>query len=419
MSTKIKIKDMPIVVIGAGIAGLCVSYYLSKKKINHIILEKGVVGNTWVNERWDNFYLVNPNWAIKIPEFDINSKNFPSKDPNGFLSKNEVVKYLQSFSTFIGSKIHEKENVEQITKEEGGYKIVTSNQVISSKIIVLANGAFGDPYIPKISQNLDKEIFQIHSSEYKNPSQLPKGDIVVVGSGQSGAQIAEDLLVSGKNVWLAVSKCGRRPRSYRGKDSSWWNYNMGSFDKTVDQVPFENRWKCSPHTSGSMGGHDINLLDLSEKGLNLIGSINQCDKNKLLINDDLYNNIKYSDDHAINWAKGVDKFIDEKKMDTKFEKINPDKRVIKSDLISIDKLNLNKSQDSIIWSTGFRYNYDWIDLDISDNNNQPVQKRGITKYPGFYFMGLQWMHSSKSAQFIGVAEDAEFIVKDILSKNLF
>ena len=194
---------------------------------------------------------------------------------------------------------------------------------------------------------------------------------------------------------------------------------MGSFDKTVDQVPFENRWKCSPHTSGSMGGHDINLLDLSEKGLNLIGSINQCDKNKLLINDDLYNNIKYSDDHAINWAKGVDKFIDEKKMDTKFEKINPDKRVIKSDLISIDKLNLNKSQDSIIWSTGFRYNYDWIDLDISDNKNQPVQKRGITKYPGFYFMGLQWMHSSKSAQFIGVAEDAEFIVKDILSKNLF
>ena len=418
MNSKQKIKDIPIVVIGAGIAGLCVSYYLSKKNINHIILEKGVVGNTWVNERWDNFYLVNPNWAIKIPEFDISSKYFPSNDPDGFLSKNQVVKYLQSFSNFIGSKINENENVEQITKEEIGYKITTSKQIILSKIVVLANGAFGGPYTPEISKSLDKNIFQIHSSEYRNPNQLPEGKVVVVGSGQSGSQIAEDLLISGKNVWLAVSKCGRRPRSYRGKDSSWWNYNMGSFDKTVDEVPFENRWKCSPHTSGSMGGHDINLLDLAEKGLNLCGSINDCQKNKLIINDNLYNNIKHSDEHAINWAKGVDKFITEKKINTNIEKINPDKRIVKSKLISIDELALNESKDSIIWSTGFRYNYDWIDLDISDNNNQPQQKRGITKYPGFYFMGLQWMHSSKSAQFIGVAEDAEFIVNDMLSKNL-
>ena len=114
----------------------------------------------------------------------------------------------------------------------------------------------------------------------------------------------------------------------------------------------------------------------------------------------------------------MDKFITEKKINTNIEKINPDKRIVKSKLISIDELALNESKDSIIWSTGFRYNYDWIDLDISDNNNQPQQKRGITKYPGFYFMGLQWMHSSKSAQFIGVAEDAEFIVNDMLSKNL-
>ncbi|MBC62786.1 MAG: hypothetical protein CL746_00420, partial [Chloroflexi bacterium] len=125
----------------------------------------------------------------------------------------------------------------------------------------------------------------------------------------------------------------------------------------------------------------------------------------------------YSDEHAINWAKGVDKFITKKKIMTNIQKINPDKRIVKSQLISIDELDLDESKDSIIWSTGFRYNYDWVDLDITDINNQPQQKRGVTKYPGFYFMGLQWMHSSKSAQFIGVAEDAEFIVKDIISKN--
>ncbi len=247
---------------------------------------------------------------------------------------------------------------------------------------------------------------------------MPKGKIIVVGSGQSGAQIAEDLLNSRKNVWLAVSKCGRRPRKYRGKDSSWWNYEMGLFDKTVDEVPFEDRWKCSAHTSGSMGGHDINLLDLAEKGLNLCGSIKKCEKNKLYINNDLFKNIKFSDEYALNWSKEVDMYVNNKKLNAKYEKIEPDKRIIQNQLNSIDELGLNKFEDSIIWSTGFRYNYDWIDLKITDNNNHPIQKRGITKFPGFYFMGLQWMHSSKSAQFIGVSEDADFIVKDILSKNL-
>jgi len=418
MQTNNKPNDIPIVIIGAGIAGLCVSYYLSQKNIKHIILERGVIGNTWVTERWDSFHLVNPNWAIKIPDFDISSKYFPSNNPDGFLNKTEVINYIQSFADFIGCKIHEKENVKKISHKNSQYKIITSKQIITTKIVIVANGAFGNAHIPTISKNLHENIFQIHSSEYKNPNQLPKGKVVVVGSGQSGAQIAEDLLNSGKDVWLAVSKCGRRPRKYRGKDSSWWNYEMGQFDKTVDEVSFEDRWKCSAHTSGSMGGHDINLLDLRKKGLNLCGSIKKSEKNKLFINNDLFKNIKFSDEYALNWSEEVDKYIINKKINTKFEKIEPDKRIIKTQLDSIDKLSIKEFEDSIIWSTGFRYNYDWIDLAVTDINNHPIQKRGITKFPGFYFMGLQWMHSSKSAQFIGVSEDADFIVNDILSKNL-
>jgi len=413
-----KNNDIQVVIVGAGIAGLCVSYYLSKKKINHIILERGKIGNTWVNERWDSFHLVNPNWAIKIPDFDINSNHFPSNNPDGFLNRSEVINYIQSFARFIGSKIHENENVEKISRKNNLYKIVTSKQIITTKILIVANGAFGNAHIPTINKTIDENIFQIHSSEYKNANQMPKGKVIVVGSGQSGAQIAEDLLNSRKNVWLAVSKCGRRPRKYRGKDSSWWNYEMGLFDKTVDEVPFEDRWKCSAHTSGSMGGHDINLLDLAEKGLNLCGSIKKCDKNKLYINNDLFKNIKFSDEYALNWSKEVDMYVNNKKLNAKYEKIELDKRIIQKQLNSIVELGLNKFEDSIIWSTGFRYNYDWIDLKITDKNNHPIQKRGITKFPGFYFMGLQWMHSSKSAQFIGVSEDADFIVKDILSKNL-
>ena len=418
MQSNKKINNTSIVIIGAGIAGLCISYFLSKKNIDHIILEKGVIGNTWINERWDNFYLVNPNWAMKIPEFDITSNNFPFSNPDGFLNKKEIINYVQSFAKFIGSKIYENEKVENISKEKNQYKIITSNQIINCNIAIVATGAFGNPHIPEISKNLDNKIFQIHSSEYKNPSQLPKGKVVVVGSGQSGAQIAEDLLASGKEVWLAVSKCGRRPRNYRGKDSSWWNYEMGLFDKTIDEVDFQDRWKCSAHTSGSMGGHDINILDLEQKGLNLCGTIRECKKNNLIINDNLFENIKFSDDYALSWSKEVDKYIIKKNISIKFENISPDKRIISDNFRSIDNLALNKDEDSIVWSTGFRYNYDWIDLDITDDSNHPIQRRGVTKYQGFYFMGLQWMHSSKSAQFIGVAEDADFIVSDILSKNL-
>ena len=140
-----------------------------------------------------------------------------------------------------------------------------------------------------------------YSKEYKSIDQLPEGGVLVVGAGQSGAQIAEELLENGKETWLAVSKCGRRPRNYRSKDSSWWNYEMGSFDKTVDDVPFEQRWGCSPHTSGSRGGHDINLITLAEQGLKLCGTVKNCNSNKIVFNDNLHQNLIFSDPFLINF----------------------------------------------------------------------------------------------------------------------
>ena len=412
-------ETLPIVIIGAGIAGLCISFYLNKKNIPHIIIEKGKAGNTWIEERWDNFHLVNPNWAMKIPEFGFESDHFPSKDPNGFLNKKEIVNYIQSFARYLNSEIYENENVIKISKNNNSYEIQTSKRLIHTNTVIIATGAFGNPYIPEIHKNLDKDIFQIHSSKYKNSTGLPEGKVVVVGSGQSGAQIAEDLLDSGRKVILAVSKCGRRPRKYRGKDSSWWNYEMGLFDKTVHDVKLEERWKCSAHTSGAKGGHDINLIDLAENGLELCGSIKNCQGNKLFLKDNVYENVKFSDTYAINWRKNVDEFITKNNIKAPQESIKIDERIQSNILKNYDQILLNKEINSIIWATGFRYNFDWIDLDITDKNSHPIQYRGVTKYKGLYFMGLQWMYSSKSAQFIGVAEDAEYIVNDIVSKNLF
>ena len=412
-------ETLPIIIIGAGIAGLCISFYLNKKNIPHIIIEKGKAGNTWIEERWDNFHLVNPNWAMKIPEFGFESDHFPSKDPNGFLNKKEIVNYIQSFARYLNSEIYENEKVNKISKNNNSYEIQTSKRLIHTNTVIIATGAFGNPYIPEIHKNLDKDIFQIHSSKYKNSTGLPEGKVVVVGSGQSGAQIAEDLLDSGRKVILAVSKCGRRPRKYRGKDSSWWNYEMGLFDKTVHDVKVQERWKCSAHTSGAKGGNDINLIDLAENGLELYGSVKNCHGNKLFLKDNVYENVKFSDTYAINWRKNVDKFIAKNNIKAPQESIKIDERIESNILQNYDHILLNKEINSIIWATGFRYNFDWIDLDITDKNSHPIQYRGVTKYKGLYFMGLQWMYSSKSAQFIGVAEDAEYIVNDIVSKNLF
>ena len=414
--TKKKLIKIPVAVIGAGIAGLATSYYLKKRNIDHIIVERGEVANTWINERWDNFYLVNPNWAIKIPEFGFGSSQFPSKNPDDFLSKNQTIELIKSYSKFIGSKIFENESVKSIEKYKNKYRLDTSKRMIIADNVVLSTGAFGNYKVPKISSNINQNIFQIHSSEYKNFNQLPPGGVMVVGSGQSGAQIAEDLLINGMDVSLALSKCGRRLRSYRGKDSSWWNYKMGLFDKTVDDVPFENRWKCSPHTSGANGGHEINLIDLSEKGLNLFGSVKESKDNKLIFNDDMFDNLKFSDDYALNWSKNVDEFIRKENLEAPIEKISEDIRLKSFENHKSLELNIMPKIKSIIWATGFKYNYDWIDLNITNERGFPVHKRGVTKYEGFYFMGLQWMHTSKSAQFIGVGEDAEFIVNKISSR---
>ena len=414
--TKKKLIKIPVAVIGAGIAGLVTSYYLKKRNIDHIIVERGEVANTWINERWDNFYLVNPNWAIKIPEFGFGTSQFPSKNPDDFLSKNQTIELIKSYGKFIGSKIFENESVNIIEKYKNKYRLDTSKRMIIADNVVLSTGAFGNYKVPKISSNINQNIFQIHSSEYKNFNQLPPGGVMVVGSGQSGAQIAEDLLINGMDVSLALSKCGRRLRSYRGKDSSWWNYKMGLFDKTVDDVPFENRWKCSPHTSGANGGHEINLIDLSEKGLNLFGSVKDSKDNQLIFNDDLIENLKFSDDYALNWAKNVDEFIKNNNLDAPYEKISEDRRLKSFENPKSLELNIMPKIKSIIWATGFKYNYDWIDLNITNERGFPVHKRGVTNYDGFYFMGLQWMHTSKSAQFIGVGEDAEFIVNKISSR---
>ncbi|MGA0275134.1 MAG: NAD(P)-binding domain-containing protein, partial [Dehalococcoidia bacterium] len=221
-----------IVIIGAGSAGLATSYFLTQAGVSHIILERGDVANTWDNERWDGFHLVNPNWAIRLPGFHYSGDN-----PDGYLSKQETVDYLRNYARSFNAPVRSGVSVVRLSRTDESYVLeLAGDRQINANCVVVATGAFGIPKTPEFAANLDSSITQLHSNDYVNHERLPEGGVLVVGSGQSGAQIAEELQAAGKKVYLSVGAAGRRPRRYRGKDSSWWNYTMGQFDKTIEDV---------------------------------------------------------------------------------------------------------------------------------------------------------------------------------------
>ena len=413
MSTKISDESHNIVIIGAGSAGLATSYFLTERNIAHVVLERGLVGNTWDVERWDGFHLVNPNWAVRLPGF-----YYSGTEPDGYLSKIETVDYLQNYAKHFGAPVRTGVDIANLERVGHRYLLTSSSgERHRARCVVVATEAFGVPKIPNYATSLSRSISQIHSADYKNPASLAQGGVLVVGSGQSGAQIAEELYEAGKTVWLSVGNAGRRPRRYRGRDSSWWNYTMGSFDKTIENVESidDARYGASSHTSGAKGGHDIYLREMAKNGVTLVGPVTGGEGCSLSLRTDLVEILQGVDEHPLNWMRNVDEYVKKNGI-----QVPPDDTVAPPDIQdwpkgeSPDSLNLVESGiKTIVWSTGFKYDFDWIKLPITGDHNYPNQHRGVTDYPGLYFMGLQWMYGSKSAQFIGVGEDAEYVASHV------
>lgn len=412
-----------VVVIGAGGAGLSTSYFLRQFGIEHVIFERGQVGNTWATERWDSFHLVNPNWAVRLPSF-----YYDGDEPDGFLSRDQTVDYLHQYAAHIAAPVHAETEVVALSKQDDGYRLeLNDNQCVEVKVVVVATGAFGPPKYPAFAANVASDINQLHSAHYKNADQLPPGAVLVVGSAQSGAQIAEDLQDAGRDVYLSVSSAGRRPRRYRGYDSSWWMRELGYFDRTLDNIDPEARERArsgggggggSGHVGGGKGGHDIYLRAFCRDGMNLLGTIADADGHTLNLHQNLLENLHRADEAATAFKQAIDEHIDRTGMDAP-----PDEQTDPPGIDAWPKAEGPASIDlkaegitSIVWATGFGYNYDWIKLPVGDERNYPIQQRGVTQWPGLYFMGLQWMYGSNSAQFYGVREDAEYVARHIAER---
>jgi len=408
-------EQLDVVVIGAGQAGLSIGYYLSKMRRQFVILEKAsTIVPAW-RSRWDSFTLVIPNWTVRLPDFA-----YRGDDPDGFMSRDELVRLLEEFAALFNPEIRFGQTVTSIEKAPtgGGFLVRTQDGVLEAKNVVVAVGTFQMPRIPAFGRHISESVAQLHSSHYVNPSALDSGGVMVVGTGQSGCQIAEELYQSGRKVYLCVGGATRIPRRYRGKDSVSWLVETGFFEQTPDMLPSSRaRFKAHPFLTGKDGGHSLDLHQFAKDGVTLLGHVAGADGTKLTFKPDLHENLKAIDQFVLDFEKSVDKMIEERGLEAEEEAGEP-LMTDAYDSAVITELDLAaEGITTVIWATGFRYDFGWIKLPLLDEDGYPIQKRGVSAYPGLYFLGLHFLYRRKSGLLMGVGADAAYLADAISQRS--
>ncbi|HEY7772489.1 MAG TPA: MSMEG_0569 family flavin-dependent oxidoreductase [Marinagarivorans sp.] len=398
----------PVLIVGGGQAGLAMSYCLKQQGIDHAIIEKAhCAAHSWKSQRWDAFCLVTPNWQCQLP-----GHPYEGNDPDGFMVKAEIIDYLDNYYKKVNPKIYFDQTVESLDKKDGLFYLTTTGGHYSAEQVVLACGSYHRANILPFAKGMPEQINHVHSSDYKNPEQLPPGEVMVIGTGQSGTQIAEDLHLAGRKVHLSVGAAPRVNRRYRGKDVVKWLEEMGYYETTIDTHP---DGKNAPHSTnhyvtGRDGGRDLNLRIFAEQGMQLYGHLKATDNGVVEFADDLKANLDYADEVAARIIQSIEGYIQKHEIEA------PEDTNIYSDYLppSPPKLDLNKSGiTSVVWATGFKTQFSWVKPAVFEAGGAPSHKRGITREQGLYFLGLNWMHTWGSGRFYHVGKDAQFLARQI------
>ncbi|MEH2476091.1 putative flavoprotein involved in K+ transport [Nitrobacteraceae bacterium AZCC 2161] len=394
-----------VAVIGGGQAGLAMSHQLQQQGIDHVILEKNQIAHSWKSQRWDAFCLVTPNWQCQLPGF-----SYAGSDPKGFMLRDEIVAYIEDYAALIKAPVKEGVTVNRLKRGAGSrFLLETSAGEMTADAVVLAVSGYHVPNIPRMAERLDGSVTQLHSSAYRNPDQLPSGEILVIGSGQSGCQIAEDLHLAGRKVHLAVGSAPRCPRVYRGRDAVEWLDDLGQYDLPVDQHGLKEnvRKNANHYLTGREGGRDIDLRKFALEGMSLYGRLNDVQDGRLKFADDLAKNLDNADRVYNGICDLIDNHIVRNSIDAPasphYEPVwRPDRPAGELDPVQA-------GISTIIWTTGFRSDWSWIDLPIFDGAGYPTHRRGVTSMDGIYVLGLPWLYTWGSGRFVGVGRDAEFV----------
>ncbi len=405
-------RHIPVAIVGGGQAGLSVSYHLKQSGIDHLVFEKQTAAHAWSTQRWDTFCLVTPNWQCDLPGY-----RYDGPDPDGFMKKDEIIAYLRAFIAKVDAPIREGVAVQRVQPlPEGGFSVQTSNGDYTADEVVVASGGYHTPIIPRMAERLPASVAQIHSNQYRNPAQLPDGEVLVVGSGQSGAQIAEDLHLAGRRVHLAVGDAPRCARFYRGRDVVTWLADMGYYEMSVDNHPLRDgvRDNTNHYVTGRDGGRDIDLRRFATEGMKLYGALEGFETDALQFRGNLKSSLDQADRTYNGINAAIDKFIAEKGLEAPQQA--PYTPVWEPETL-VTSLHLAGSGiTAIVWCIGFTPDFSWLDASVFNGRGQPKHKRGITVQPGVSFVGLPWLHTWGSGRFGAVGRDAEHIVQTIRAR---
>lgn len=350
-----------VIIVGGGQAGLAMSYHLKQCDVDHVVLEAGQIGETWRTQRWDSFCLVTPNWTMQLP-----GAPYDGPDPDGFMLRDEIVHRLERYRERFQLPVKLGVRVTRVEQDADGYAIVTAEGTMRARQVVISAGAFPRPLVLPMSARIPKDILQLHTHEYRNPAQLPQGAVLVVGSGQSGAQIAEELLDAGRKVYLSLGSCGRAPRRYRGHDIVWWLLRVGATERRVQDLPdLEARFACKPHFSGQGGGHDIDLRELAGRGMVLLGRLKDASGGKLTLAKSANESLDKADAFARKILDDIDAYITANGLDIPTD---PERARLEgghTQVPEVPSLDLHAAGiTSVIWATGFRPEFPWVQVPV-------------------------------------------------------
>jgi putative flavoprotein involved in K+ transport len=404
------------VIVGAGQAGLTMSSLLGSAGREHLVLERReTLGGGW-QDRWDEFCLVTPNWTASFPGLA-----YDGDDPDGFMPRDAIVGRVARFADVIDAPVAPGTGAERLTARPNGrrgFRVETSHGAIEADRVIVATGGFQIPRIPPTAAGLSDRVTQVHAQHYRNEAQLPPGAVLLVGTGQTGVQLAEELHATGRRVFVSVGRCGRIPRRYRGRDAFHWLWNVredgpayGIGLPTLEQLPDPRlRFACNPHLSGHDGGHDTNLREFAARGITLVGRLDGADGERVRFAADLNANLEFAD-----------RFFDER-LRPLFEayiersgaEAGPDDGVppFRFEVPEVTELDLAaEGISTVIWTSGYRFDHSWIELPILDADGIPRQTDGLTEVPGLAFIGLPWMRDMGSATLLGIGRDATILAE--------
>jgi putative flavoprotein involved in K+ transport len=404
------IENVDVAVIGAGQAGLATSWYLTQAGADHVVFDAGRVAETWRSRRWDSFCLVTPNWGVKLP-----GASYAGPEPDGFMSRAQLVEFFESWAASFRPPLRENTTVSRLEADsDGRFLMSLGDRQVRARKVVVASGSYQKAHRPAGAEALPATLHKVLAEDYGSPAKLPPGNVLIVGSGQTGCQLAEELHEAGRKVFVACGRCPWAPRRIGGRDFIWWFRESGYNDRTPDQLPSPAaRLVGNPQATGHEGGHDLHYRTLHQKGVELLGRFVGGEGSTLHFADDLAASVDFGDARWAEIRGYIDACCARTGMPRPIYDLPPPMRIQTRTELDLAREGIG----TVIWTSGYRPEYGWVEVPVFDDMGFPIQTDGATSVPGLYFVGVHWMRKQKSAILAGVGEDAEIVARQVLESR--